>query len=68
MLANQTKHLNLAWYVTATAGRAAGSMLWFMRKKFGGIVSPLERGDAITEFEICAATFGKQLAIRRCDS
>src|SRR5438046_10008144 len=36
VLANQTKHLNLACYVTATAGRAAGSMLWFMRKKFGG--------------------------------
>jgi len=33
-----------------------------------GIVSPLERGEAITEFEISAATFGKQLAIRRCDS
>jgi len=37
-------------------------------EKIRGIVSPLERGDAITEFEICAATFGKQLAIRRCDS
>src|SRR5204863_8710305 len=36
VLANQTKHLNLACYVTATAGRAAGSMLWFMRKKFVG--------------------------------
>src|SRR6266478_6418180 len=36
VLANQTKHLNLACYVAATAGRAAGSMLWFMRKKFVG--------------------------------
>ena len=36
VLTNQTIHLNLACYVTATAGRAAGSMLWFMRKKFVG--------------------------------
>src|SRR6266446_563613 len=26
-------------------------------EKIRGIVSPLERGDAIAEFEICAATF-----------